>query len=78
MDEFSLDYSVSEPKPEPILYVFDGDKTGHTDISAALQSLLDTAGLTGGVVYVPAAVTALTHLYPFRRRGAQRLFGSDP
>lgn len=54
MDEFSLDYSVSEPKPEPILYVFDGDKTGHTDISAALQSLLDTAGLTGGVVYVPA------------------------
>ena len=40
-------------KPAAKLYVFDGDKTGSSDVSASLQALLQTASATGGVVYLP-------------------------
>jgi hypothetical protein len=41
-------------KPAPNLFVFEGDKTGATDISANLQAILDQAGALGGIVYLPA------------------------
>ncbi len=43
-------------KPTPHLFVLDADKTGAIDATSAIQSLLDEAGATGGVVYIPGGV----------------------
>jgi len=51
---YTVDYNRSYAKPKSISYVAGLDKTGGTDVSAALQSALDEAGKTGGVVYLPA------------------------
>ena len=52
--DIAVDYAASPPKPAANLYVLEADKSGKTDVSAPLQALLDTAGVTGGVVYLPA------------------------
>ena len=54
LSEHVVDYERSYVKPNAILYLADLDKTGSTDISAALQSILNKAAATGGVVYLPA------------------------
>ncbi len=51
--DYKIDIGVSYKKPNAILYVADFDKTGKTDISSKLQALLDEAGKTGGIVYLP-------------------------
>ena len=43
-------------KPRAILYTADLDAGGTQDISAELQKLLDRAGTTGGVVYLPGGI----------------------
>ncbi len=50
---FAVDYKRTYVKPVEILYVADLDKTGNTDVSDALQALLNEAAATGGVVYLP-------------------------
>ncbi len=50
---YKIDTGVSYQKPAANLYVASFDKTGKTDISAQLQALLDEAGQTGGIVYLP-------------------------
>ena len=51
--DYMIDTGVRYPTPNAILYVADVDKTGKTDVSAAIQALLDEAGKTGGIVYLP-------------------------
>lgn len=51
--DYNIDTGVSYKKPNAFLYVADFDKTGKTNIASALQALLDEAGKTGGVVYLP-------------------------
>lgn len=51
---YTVDSNKSYTTPKSILYVAELDKTGGTDVSKALQNLLDEAGKTGGVVYLPA------------------------
>ena len=46
------DPDASYQKVKPILYVFEGDNEGKTDVSSALQKVLNEAGKTGGVVYI--------------------------
>ncbi len=46
-------------KPNAILYTADLDAGGTQDISAELQKLLDRAGTTGGVVYLPGGIYRL-------------------
>ena len=48
-----IDYKRTYVKPNAQLYVANLDKTGATDVTAALQAILDEAGQTGGVVYLP-------------------------
>ncbi|NLP47356.1 MAG: hypothetical protein GX345_00245 [Clostridiales bacterium] len=52
LSDFSL-YCKKKIKVNPNLFVFEGDKTGQSDISASLQNLLNTAGTVGGLVYLP-------------------------
>ena len=47
------DYSHTYAKPAAVLYTFPASD-GKTDVSAGLQALLNAAGQTGGVVYLPA------------------------
>lgn len=59
--DYSLDLPVPEadygyPKPKAVLYTASLDTSGRTDVSAGLQALLDEAGTTGGVVYLPGGV----------------------
>ncbi|MBR2621044.1 MAG: hypothetical protein IKC97_01570 [Clostridia bacterium] len=54
LSAYEIDYKRSYIKPAAVLYLASFDKTGATDVSAALQALLDEAGATGGVVYLPA------------------------
>jgi len=54
-----FDASRTYEKPVSELYVFDGIKDGAADVSEPLQSLLDEAGKTGGVVYLPAGMYRL-------------------
>ena len=56
-----IDYSRSYVKPNAVLYKADLDIGGTEDVSSALQTLLDTAGETGGVVYLPAGTYRLDH-----------------
>ncbi len=54
IEALSLDLDRSYVKPKAVLYTASFDTSGKVDVSAALQALLDTAGETGGVVYLPA------------------------
>lgn len=58
-DNYPVDYSKTHAKPANNLYIVDADKSGKTDISAALQQKLDEAGRTGGIVYLPAGLYRL-------------------
>ena len=51
-----LDWSHRHVIPAAKLFVAELDKTGRTDISAQLQKLLDDAGKTGGIVYIPGGL----------------------
>ncbi len=55
---YQLDYTRGYEKPADHLYYVELDK--NTDISAYLQIVLDKAGETGGVVYVPAGIYQLS------------------
>ena len=49
-----IDTYATYQKPASVLYVAELDKTGKTDVSVPLQTLLCDAARTGGVVYLPA------------------------
>lgn len=51
-----IDYNAKHAKPSENLFVAKLDKTGKTDISYNLQSVLNSAGIVGGVVYIPAGL----------------------
>ncbi len=53
---FAPQYDRSYHKVESILYVVNTDKSGKTDASADVQKMLDEAGKTGGVVYLPGGL----------------------
>ncbi len=53
---FAPEYDHSYSKPESKLYVVQADKSGKTDASRAVQTMLDEAGKTGGVVYLPGGL----------------------
>lgn len=53
---YSPDYDMGYTKPEANLYVISADKTGKTDVSAAVQAKLNEASATGGVVYLPGGL----------------------
>ena len=53
LSEYVIDTYVSYKKPNAVLYTGSFDKTGKTDIGPELQKLLDEAGKTGGIVYLP-------------------------
>ncbi len=53
LSSLSVKYQASYRKPVDKLYVADLPKGLKTDASAALQAILNEAGKTGGVVYVP-------------------------
>ncbi|MBE6619791.1 MAG: hypothetical protein E7625_00300 [Ruminococcaceae bacterium] len=53
LSQYNIDTGVSYQKPNAVLYVADFDKKATTDISGELQALLNEAGKTGGVVYLP-------------------------
>ena len=62
--DYTLDLPVLDSnhgyiKPKPILYTADLDLGGTKDVSAELQALLDRAGTTGGVVYLPGGLYRL-------------------
>ena len=54
--KYSPDYERSYTKPVSELYVVQADKSGKTDVSAAVQAKLDEAAATGGVVYLPGGL----------------------
>lgn len=56
ISQYVIDYKKTYVKPNANLYVANLDKTGATDVTAALQAILDEAGATGGVVYLPGGV----------------------
>lgn len=58
---YPIDTGKSYVKPASFLYVVNADKNGGSDISEALQKVLDAAGQTGGVVYLPAGNYRLDH-----------------
>ncbi len=49
----TVDYKASYKKPAANLYLYQGSVSGKNDVSGAIQKLLDEAGKTGGVVYLP-------------------------
>lgn len=51
-----IDYDMKHIKPSANLFIAKLDKTGRTDISSELQSVLNAAGVNGGVVYIPAGL----------------------
>jgi hypothetical protein len=52
--DHTIDYTTSYVKPVAKFYLASLDKDISVDSSALLQAVLDEAGKTGGVVYVPA------------------------
>ena len=56
LSAYAVDYKRTYVKPQANLYVANLDKTGATDVTAALQAILDQAGATGGVVYLPGGL----------------------
>jgi hypothetical protein len=60
LTQYKIDTGKTYNKPVEKLYMDKTmDKTGKTDISAKLQALLDEAGKTGGVVYLPGGIYLL-------------------
>ena len=60
LSEYKIDTGVTYQKPVEKLYTDPTiDKTGKEDISSKLQALLDEAGKTGSVVYLPAGTYLL-------------------
>lgn len=58
---YAFDYGRTQPKVAPCAFTV-SLKTGNAaDVSRDLQEALDTAGLTGGVLYLPAGVYRLDH-----------------
>ncbi|MBR5616516.1 MAG: hypothetical protein IKW66_06815, partial [Clostridia bacterium] len=53
LTNYNIDTGVTYQKPNAFLYVADLDKTGKTNVAAQLQAILNEAGKTGGVVYLP-------------------------
>ena len=53
------DSDFAYTKPNAILYTADLDIGGDKDVSSALQAMLDKAGETGGVVYLPGGIYRL-------------------
>ena len=53
LSDYNIDTGVTYQKPNAYLYVADLDKTGKTNVAPQLQELLNEAGKTGGVVYLP-------------------------
>ena len=53
LSRYEVNYMATYQKPVAKLYVAELAKDG-SDVSAALQAVLDEAGKTGGVVYLPA------------------------
>lgn len=53
LSAFDVNYKASYQKPNAALWVLD-KISSKEDASAAIQALLDEAGKTGGVVYIPA------------------------
>lgn len=74
IEALPIDLERSYVKPNAILYTASLDTSGRDDVSAALQALLDTAGETGGVVYLPAGKYRLDH--PITVPGGVELRGS--
>ena len=56
LSRFRPEMDRSFKRPASLLYPVEADRTGKTDASAAVQRVLDAAGATGGVVYLPAGV----------------------
>ncbi len=56
LTDYVIDTGVRYPTPNGVLYVADVDKKGETDVSAQIQALLDEAGKTGGIVYLPGGI----------------------
>ena len=54
MGKVTVNYHREPQKPSAHLYVVDADTSGDTDTSDMIQSVLNKAGSTGGVVYLPA------------------------
>ncbi|MBQ8718023.1 MAG: hypothetical protein IJY66_02015 [Clostridia bacterium] len=62
LTQYKVDTGRSYKKPVEKLYMSDSIekyKTGKTDVSGMLQALLDEAGKTGGVVYLPGGIYLL-------------------
>ena len=55
----TVDYRRSYQKPNAVLYTADLAKDAAQDVTAALQSVIDSAAQTGGVVYLPAGTYRL-------------------
>lgn len=55
----SIDFSEPIGRPNAELYLYSGYANGTRDLSAEIQALLDEAGRTGGVVYLPSGVYLL-------------------
>lgn len=55
-DKFEFDYNRTYFKPVSMLYTVDADRSGLSDVSAAVQAKLDEAAATGGTVYLPGGV----------------------
>ena len=53
ISQYVIDYKKTYVKPNANLFVANLDNTGKTDVTAALQAILDEAAATGGVVYLP-------------------------
>ena len=59
VSSFLPDLSRGYQKPAGVLYTVSADKTGRTDVSGAIQAVLDKAEKTGGVVYLPGGLYRL-------------------
>jgi hypothetical protein len=59
LTDYEVDFKRSYVKPTAKLYVATLDKSGESDVSAALQAKLDEAGVTGGIVYLPGGTYRL-------------------
>jgi len=54
LSAYTIDHNKTYVKPNAALYVADVDKTGKTDVTEPLQSEINKAAGSGGVVYLPA------------------------
>ncbi|MBQ7325826.1 MAG: hypothetical protein IJW98_08785 [Clostridia bacterium] len=52
-DQITIDYKTTYQKPAAKLYLYQGGVNGKEDLSAVIQALLNEAGKTGGIVYLP-------------------------